>query len=579
MQSLLENEWVFEQPAPKEYIDENPEFPLFLLHTLFARGIQDKKAIEHFLYPKLETHSHDPFLFSHMQRAVDRVFYAIQKKEKIWIHGDYDADGIDAAAILFSTISALGGIVDVFLPHRERDGYGINPRTIDELKIKNAAVLISCDCGIANVDEIAMAQHIGIDVIITDHHQFKEILPPAYAILHPKIPGEIYPDASLSGGGVAFKFAQGLLMHAKKIDHAHTPKDVENFIRSLLDLVAISSVADMVPLIGETRALVKEGINELRKGKRIGIARMLALLKKESATISASDIGFYIAPRINAPGRLMDARISFDLLITENEERAEDMLQNIFSLNDLRAELTKKALTEARTQVAREIQQERPVLFAYSETWQPGIVGLIANRLKEEYNRPVLVMSCLSNQIVGSGRSIPEINIVEAMGRMPHFFSKFGGHPQACGFTIARPELLHYFESQLCDEVKKMFTKGQPSRTLHIDTTLAISDLTTHMLEIVGMLEPYGIGNEKPLFASCGVRVHEARAIGSSKSTLLLNVSLPDGTERRKYIGFGKAKFLPQLRTGACIDIAYEIGENIWNGRRELELQIKDIRV
>ena len=384
--------WNVLAPPPSEFLENHPELPPTVATLLYHRDITTQEQIDEFLHPDYSRDVHDPFLFKDMEKTVRRLFEAIEKGEQITIHGDYDADGVSASVILTDTLKVLGAKhLDVYLPHRETDGYGLNTNTIEHLHEKGTKVIITCDCGISNKKEVELANEKGIDVIITDHHSIPAELPPAFAIIHPKIEGETYPYRDLAGGGVAFKLAQALLKaHHQTHETLPDGQSHDGFEKWLLDMVAIASVADMVPLIGESRTLTKYGLIVLNKTKRIGMqkllleARILAEDGSMSKEIDAIMIGFRIAPRINAAGRLDHANTAYQLLATDDPTEAVDLAWQLDQSNDERRKITDEYVKEAVAQVEKD-QMDNPVLFAFGKHWQTGVVGLIASRLKSKY--------------------------------------------------------------------------------------------------------------------------------------------------------------------------------------------------
>lgn len=583
--------WIIADSAPQEFTAQFPELPAPVLQLLWNRGIKDAESIGKFLEPDWSRDVHDPFLFRDMRRATERLVRAIERDERIVIHGDYDADGVSASAILYTALKALGAKnVEVFLPHRERDGYGLHKHTIDSLlqpptssphsPISNIqylisnTVLITCDCGISNREEIGYAAECGIDVIVTDHHTIPPQIPErAYAILHPKLPGETYPDQTLSGGGVAFKLAQALLR--RTVLPFSGGQSSVNFEKWLLDLVAISSVADMVPLQGETRTLVKYGLIVLNKTRRLGLRKLIEAAGLTLGALDATDIGFRIAPRINAAGRMDHANLAFELLTSEDEREAEELAKLLNNHNSDRRERTDDILEEARAQVVREAQHEHPIIFVYSPEWPLGLVGLVASKLKDEFSRPALVMAG-HERITGSGRSIPELNIIETLRELEDCFLKVGGHPQACGFTLREPSMLPAFEERLRTAVGNRLKGVELVPTLTIDAEAPLSTVDWNLLSALDRMAPYGIGNPEPTFSCRGLEVLAAERIGNDGKHLRLLVS--DGEKIKKTIGFSKGEFADQLQRGDRIDLAFELGRNEWNGEKEIQIAVKDIK-
>jgi single-stranded-DNA-specific exonuclease len=574
----MERAWVVAEPVGDAVRQQFPELPLSTVQLLYNRGLATRAQIDEFLAPEYRVHVHDPFLFRDMEKAVERLLTAIREKQKILVHGDYDADGICAATLMVTMLESLGATVDVFLPHRERDGYGLNAATVTQAIADNVRVIVTCDCGIANTAEIATAQAAGIDVIITDHHAMPAVLPEAYATIHPKVPGETYPWDGLAGGGVAFKLVQAL---QARVEGAGFPALPSGFDKWLLDLVAISSVADMVPLLGETRTLVKFGLLVLAKTKRVGLRKVMEAagvfeengLPKQS--IDAGTIGFQIAPRINAAGRLDHARRSFDVLMEKDPLRATAFAAALHETNADRQRQTEKCVLEARAQVAENGWEEDAAIVVAGD-WPPGLVGLVAGRLCEQFYRPVFAVS-LKESAVGSGRSIPGYHVVQAMQSFPEVFEKFGGHPQACGFTV-KEGMVDALRNRLREHAAAAFAGKELKPTLLIDAEIALEAMTWDFYETVRQFEPFGIGNPEPRFVARQLRVVDCGPVGGEGKHLRLSVAHHSG-EQRKMIAFGFGAMAAELFPGAMIDAVFTVGVNTWKGNRELQLKVVDMRV
>lgn len=529
---------------------------------LASRAITDTHQ---FLTNNYEKHGHDGFLFRDMEKAVDRIIRAKQNNERVAIFGDYDADGICGAAILHETLLYLGVTSDVFLPDRNTHGYGLQKEIIDDMKQKGCSILITCDCGISNIEEIAYANTRSINTIVTDHHQFKETLPDAFAILHPLIPHENYPSKTLSGGGVALKFAESL---------CEKMSGDKSFTESLHDLTAIAAVADMVPLQTESRLLTKAGIEKMRTNPRTGLQALFAKHAIESHTINARTIGFDIAPRINAPGRITTPHQAFQLLTTHDPVTANNLLTEIDILNKQRAAITAKAVIEARAQIETEQQHNKNVIFAFAPHWKVGILGLIANKLKDEYNCAALVMTKRGNHIVGSARSPKTINITAALNHVVQYLHAHGGHPQAAGFSIADESLLSSFEDALREVVQ---SESIAEKTLAIDTVAKLSELQYDLVPFIKQCEPFGMSNDELQLMSQKVTIENIESLGMRGTTLRFTLS--QNGVLKKAIGFQKSSWIPHLHIGDTVDIAYTMGTNTFRGVTELQLSLTDIKV
>lgn len=578
-------QWLTAKPMPADFKLEHPELPEIALQLLWNRNLRTQKDIDLFLRPDYTRDVHDPFLFAHMQKAVDRINIAIRESQRILIHGDYDADGVCAATILHSTLEALGGSPDVFLPNRERDGYGISMQTVQQALADETQLIITCDCGISNVDSISFAQKSGIDVIITDHHQQPPKLPPAFAIIHPKVESESYPCKSLAGGGVAFKLAQGLLReHAKTNPELQSGVKHDAFEKWLLDMVAISSVADMVPLLGETRVLVQYGLVVLGKTQRIGLRRLMKQARVldehgnlAKTMIEADDIGFRIAPRINAAGRMSDAKKAFDLLICDHDDHAKELASELGQINKARQEKTKELTKIAVDYVESTHADEDPVIVAFGEDWPGGLMGLIASRLKDKYGKPTFVISGSTGEYTGSGRSMDGFNMYEGMRSIDKLFKKFGGHPQACGFTLAPDIKPEHFKSAISPIAQEQLKDGG-TPTLAIDSAVALDNVNWQLYDFLERFEPFGMGNSRPCFVASACEVVSIDAVGKTGKHYRLHLRHNSGVVR-KTICFNCEESCANIRPGDFIDMVFEVGVNEWNGNRELQLKIVDLKV
>ena len=581
----IQKKWLVAGPIPNSFKQEHPELPKIILQLLWNRNLKTQQKIDEFLHPDYSKDIHDPFLFRDMRKTVDRLFKAIENKEKIVIHGDYDADGVSASVILANTLDVLGANTDIFIPHREKDGYGLNADTVEKFSAEDIKIIITCDCGISNTKEIARANKLGIDVIVTDHHQEPVNLPDALAIIHPKIEGETYPFKGLAGGGVAFKLAQGLLQtHAQSHETLQNGESHEAFEKWLLDLVAISSVADMVPLLGETRTLVRYGLIVLEKTKRPGLRQLMkasGILDREGkprrAKLGATDIGFRIAPRINATGRMSHAKKALDLIMEQNEAAVKQMAEELNNTNRERQKMTEELAGQAREQVRQTNQQDDAVIVIAGDGWPAGLVGLIASKIKDEFYKPTFVVTKNKGWHVGSGRSTAEFNMFEGMQKISHCFEKFGGHPQACGFTLRQDSTVLQLKKALAHIVKKYASEEVIAPTIEIDSDVTLEDINWNLLDILERCEPFGIGNPEPRFTARGCEVVQVEPVGNGSKHLRLHVKHKTGVVR-KTIGFNFGDWCDKLDIGDIIDLVFEAGINEWNGNRELQLKIVDLK-
>ena len=569
----MNKKWVTSEPYPADFGKKFSNLSPVALQLLYNRGLREAGEIEEFLVADFEKHVHDPFLFRDMKKAVDRIFKAVDAKENVCIFGDYDADGVDAATILSTTLGLYGIKPRVYIPHRETEGYGLNSGAVEYIAHEGDALLITCDCGISNAKEIAAAAEKGIDVIVTDHHAEPKILPDrAVALIHPKLAYETYPCKNLSGGAVAFKVAQALLMTRPPLPQ----KETENFLKRLTELAAISLVADMVPLLGEARTLTKYGLIVLNKTTRMGLKKLFEVAGIKPGTIEAWSIGYQIAPRINAAGRMDHANAAFALLNAESEDEALRLALNLNAANAERQKATETLVGEAREQIIATNQEEAPAIILFDEHWPAGLVGLAAGKIVEEFNRPAFVLTKKNGtELIGSARSIPAFNIIVAMQKIPDAFLRFGGHPGAAGMSIA-PEKFDAFKESFIAIAKAELEGKDLTPSLAVDAEIGLSDIGWDVFTDLEKFAPHGMSNPKPRFLCRGLTVVSADQVGVGGKHLRLSVC-QNGGEKKKCIAFRFGEEFKELKSNDRIDAVFEIENNEWNGRNELQLNIVDL--
>ncbi|MBI4449464.1 single-stranded-DNA-specific exonuclease RecJ [Candidatus Uhrbacteria bacterium] len=596
-----QKQWTVVPPAPPEFLARFPELPNLVSHLLYHRGVRTQEEIDAFLNPDYGTDLHDPFLFRDMRRAVDRCIVARDRGERILVHGDYDADGVSGATVLLDTLEGIGCSVDAYIPHRERDGYGFNPPAVAYAQSIGARLIITCDCGGANAKTVAGAAEVGIDVIVTDHHLIpvdaatgQPIIPSAYAILHPKIVGETYPYAELTGGGVAFKLCQAIVRHDAASSSPRLPAGFEKW---LLDCTAISTVADYGPLVGENRTLVTYGLVVLGKTRRAGLRCLYEVAGIKPERITPATIGFQIAPRINAAGRIDHANEALALLRCRDPQEARALAEKLNATNAERQRLVEVACDEA----VRSVETKKTsgfFLVIVGDDWIPGIVGLVATRLRDRFHRPAIALTRRNGQLLGSGRSIPELNIVDALRAHAELLGAFGGHPQACGLTVKGEAELSVLTERLEAYARERLTPEQLTPSLTIDRELTLGDVTWDLVALLTKLGPFGIGNPTPRYLTRGVVVDDVRTMGNSGKHLRLQVhqdgnkesgiknkesKIPDSRfqipdSRRKLVCFSYEDICPSIRVGDVVDVVYEVDVNEWNGNREIQMKVVDLR-
>ena len=559
--------WTQPDKINKENIDKFPELNNTIVQLLLNRGLNTQEKIDEFLYPEYSQDIHDPFLFSDMKKTVERIYQSIEKKELITIYGDYDADGVSSSTILFDVLTTLGAKVEVFLPHREKDGYGLNSKAVEELLKNNTKLIITVDCGISNTKEVDDVNNHNIDIIITDHHAIPETIPKAFSIIHPQLDTK-YPFNYLAGVGVAFKLSQALLRSSKLTD-----KDKEIKEKWLLDMVSIATVADMVPLLGENRTLVKYGLIVLSKTKRIGLRKLIEVSNIDYSKIDTRSIGYGIAPRINAAGRMDHANLAFYLLTEEDEDRA---LELAIELNNSNLERQRITETMFRQALSLDIDLNDRLLIFFNKDWSSGLTGLVASKLLRKYNRPCLVITKNeeNNHLVGSGRSIDQFNITKALTKIEKLLLRYGGHPQACGFSFTEDKLEEFSAS--IKKIAEEELKGKEFKpTLDIEIEIDFNDISWELVDLVDKFKPFGKDNEEPLFLSKNLILTNTKKVGKDEKHWKLEF-MKDNKKIRG-IGFGLTDI--DLTVGNNVDIVYNLSINEWNGNRQIQLMIKDIKV
>lgn len=566
--------WKIRDRAPQQLLEEFPEVDPILLQLLHARGVTTQTAIDAFLEPDYARDTYDPFLFIDMQRVVERITRAIRTGEKILIYGDYDADGVSATSVLVETIRALGGSPDVYIPFRETEGYGLNVAAVDEIHSNGVTLIVTVDCGTTNLAEIAHANELGIDVIVTDHHDEPIELPKAYAIINPELSRDAYPEHHICGTGVAYKVACALLAHTEygaTLNREPLPVGWEKW---LLDLVAIATIADMVPLLGENRVFVTFGLAVLKKTRRLGLRALMTTTRTALPDVDEEAVAFQIAPRLNAAGRMNHASTAFNLLVATDAHEATTLADELATKNVERQKITESIVQEAFAQIGP--SPTDLLLVAVGKTWSAGVIGLVASKITERFNRPSIVLTESNGKLVGSGRSIEAFDITAALKQNAHLFGRFGGHPQACGLTVR--------EGVSPDEVRREMN-ALATTALHgadltpelvIDAEVVLDDINWRLVEDVQRLAPFGMDAEKPRFLARGLHVVAVDTVGKDGKHLRMHVSHAT-SEVRKTIGFRFGTWVDRLQAGDSVDCVFEVGVNEWNGNREIELKLVDL--
>jgi single-stranded-DNA-specific exonuclease len=559
--------WVFAQQdedTRTSALKQKLGVPAKIAELLAIRGIETYDDAKLFFRPTIDR-IHDPFLMKDMDQAADRLALAIRDGERVLVYGDYDVDGTTATSCLYIFLKKFGVDVDYYIPHRFKEGYGINPDGIKYAEETGSHLIVSVDCGITAIKEALVAKEKGIDLIICDHHNVGDEIPDALAVLDPKRPDCTYPFDGLSGAGVGFKLIQGT------ISRLGLPKNVAY---QFLDLVAISIASDIVPIVDENRILMKEGLTMIRKKPRVGIKALLDLIKMPREDINTTKIVFSIGPRINAAGRMGDATTAVQLMIAESEAKGKAFAHELESVNMRRRDKDSKTMEEALAMIDDVMDlDETSIMVLYKEDWHLGVIGIVASRLVDLYHRPAIMLSSVEGVIKGSGRSIKGFNIYNAMKKCEDLLDQFGGHEFAAGLTIKDGKLSE-FKRRMNEIAYLDLSESSFEPELQIDTELPLEDIDMKFWKLLNQFEPFGPHNLRPIFAS---RKVEAVGVPTIVGNGHLKMKVKQGNSGVfDAIGFNMHEYLPFVRKDN-FDMAYVVEENHWNGRRTLQIRIKDI--
>lgn len=545
-------------PIPDNYLVDTSGFSPLIAQLLYNRGLTEPSQIESFITADKHLLG-DPYLIPDMPRAVERIYRALLSGESMAIYGDFDADGISATALLVQGLTSLGGKVIPYIPHRFTEGYGLRTATLEKLYRQGISLVITVDCGITALAQVKKAQRMGLDIIITDHHTPLPETPPALALVNPKLPNSTYPFSQLTGVGVALKLLQALLQGMGK----------EEQLDQLMDLVALGTIADMGPMLGENRYLVKQGLKLINTAPRLGVKQMITQSGLTPGSLDAESISWVLAPRLNAAGRLAHAMTSYKLLMTDSPQEAQELSAWLEQKNTERQKLTEKSLARARKQVLA--QEISTLLIASDKDYPAGIIGLVAGKLSEEFYRPAIVIRIGEQTSSGSCRSIPEFNIILALNQYSSLLTEFGGHSQAAGFTLPTKNLPR-LQQALLQLTTTQLAGVELRPRLDIDAEVTLPDLGGDTLGAIQQLAPFGQGNPVPTFLSYGVEVTDCGTIGSNGGHL--KFKLKQGGTVWDGIAFRFGKYLAEV--SPSLDIVYNLAIDRWGGRERLRLNILD---
>lgn len=545
--------------------------PPLVARILVHRGFNEASTARPFLSSSLSTDLPSPFLMADMDRAVERLVRSLESKELICIWGDYDVDGTTGSSALVSFLREIGGSPMYYIPHRIDEGYGMNPQGLERLRDKGVKLVVSVDCGISNYKEVEYAHSLGMDVVIVDHHEPPPALPPAIAVLNPHRVDCPFPDKGLSGAGLAFYLIIGLRAKLREIGW-FSGKGAPD-IRRHLDVITLGTIADMVPLRGVNRVLVRRGLQELGTSTRPGILALRQVAGIPAGAVSAGQVGFRLGPRINAAGRMDAALKVVEMLTTESEEDANRIAQELDGNNRQRQEMEARVLAEALEKIETDPnQRDRCSIVLGAEDWHPGVLGIVASRIVERFHRPTVVIGLSDGEGKGSARSIRGFHLVEGLRRCADLLEKFGGHEYAAGLSI-KQEKLPLFTQRFEEVAHSCLTSEDLVPVLEVDAKVEFAEIGLPVARQLQLLQPFGIGNPEPILLTRGVEVSERKDFNGGA-----RFKLRQGTRSVNAVVFGLDDDFPGHK-GAKIDVVYRLGENEWNGTTTAQLRIVDARL
>ncbi len=542
------------------------QIPLLLAKLLAGRGIDSKERAERFLTCE-QDQSDDPFLLGGMAEAVERIRGSLDNQEKIRIYGDYDADGVSSTSLMICLLRHLKADFDYYIPHRINEGYGLHAAALEQAAKSGISLIITVDTGISALEQIEVANSLGIDVIVTDHHEPSEQLPAAYAVINPKKPGDAYPFKGLAGVGVALKLAQAL---------------IGNVPESWYELAAIGTIADLMPLTDENRLIVSKGLLQMRNSAFPGLRALFGLAGIDGKAVNAAHVGFAVAPRINAGGRLENADIAVKLLTTDNEQEAEQLGFDLDQLNKERQRIVEDMAKQAFAQIERDRSEAQHVLVIAGENWNSGVIGIVASRIMDKYFKPVIVLSIdpQTGEAKGSARSIPAFNIYRALTDSRELLEHYGGHQAAAGMTLKR-ENIKLLRERLNLLAAQWLVEDDFMPVMEIDLECGLHEVTLEAVEQIERLGPFGMANPLPRFVIRGTKIHELKTIGREKQHLKLALGTEDfqNGQIKEALAFGRGDLADLISSTSTLEIVGEMSVNEWNGVRKPQIIIQDISI
>lgn len=563
--------WKLRPPSPCALrLARETDISVFKAQLLINRGISDSSSVVSFLSPRL-SNLIDPMLLKDMDAAVELILRTLEDRKPITIYGDYDADGITATALLLNFFSNLGIPVSFYIPNRLEEGYGLNPRAVETMAKKGAGLIITVDCGTGNREEIELARRLGMNVVVTDHHQVQEDFNPICPVINPHRPDSSFSFKNLAGVGLSFFLA--IAIRAALRERGWFGNSPEPDLKHYLDLVALGTVADMVPLLGQNRILVRAGIETMKTSIWPGIKALQKISEVDSSDITSYDLAFRLAPRLNAPGRMGESEMGIHTLTTDKPPVAMDLARQLNTMNNQRQAIERNIFEQIEeTIMSREDLQNRRTLVFSEEGWHMGVLGIVASRLLERYHRPTLVLTIQNGMATGSGRSIDGFNLHQALTKLGHLFERFGGHYHAAGFTI-KASNIEAIATGLEDLAQKDLSEEDLIPTIDIDAEMKLSDLTMETVREIRSLSPFGSGNPEPIYYAHSLHVIGSKVVGERH----LKLRIKQGRNVIEAIGFGLAQMHPLA--GRTINVVFSPEIDQWQGYERLQLRIIDLEI
>ena len=575
----MKYKWIIKQLEKEciKHLNKELGIPDVFCSLLVARNIKESEEAKCFLNPRLKN-MHSPDLLYEMDKAVDKIAECIKKNGKIFLYGDYDVDGITSTSVLYECLNFLNARVDYYIPNRVREGYGLNVQAIELLHQQGANLIITVDCGISDHKPIERANELGMNVIVTDHHEIGETLPNAYAIVNPKDKRGNYPFKGIAGVGVAFKLAWALCQNFSDSNHKVTP-EFRKYLLNAIALVALGTISDVAPLFDENRIIAKYGLNVLEKSDKVGIRVLKAQANISKASpLTAKHVGFCLAPRLNAMGRLSDSLECVKLLTTNDWELANELARKIEIQNRERKKVQEKIYNHAKRYIIENNLKNNMVLTLACEDWHPGVIGIIASRLQEEFYRPVLMIAINEGVGQGSGRSIEGFHLFKALQSVSQHLIGYGGHKFAAGFRVKKEDIPG-LDKDINALAKQLLTDEDLKPSLTIDKEIELENITWDLVSLIEKMNPFGECNPEPVFVAKSLEVIKnppPQRYGNRGSHLGFRVRRGDKVFRAIAFDFGT--YHKEMMQNNHCDIVFNVKRNEWKGTESIQLHVKDIR-